>query len=52
MLREKFARLQKLMGMLQSEVDNVENGEPIDSNPQQHMQGLRAATATTPFQFD
>ena len=37
-LREEFARLQKLMGMLQSEVDNVENGEPIDSNPQQHMQ--------------
>ena len=26
-LREEFANLQKLMGMLQSEVDNVENGE-------------------------
>ena len=37
-LREEFANLQKLMGMLQSEVDNVENGESADSNPQQQTQ--------------
>ena len=38
-LREEFANLQKLMGMLQSEVDNVENGESADSNTQQQTQG-------------
>ena len=37
-LREEFANLQKLMGMLQSEVDNVENGESADSNTQQQTQ--------------
>ena len=48
----KSLRLQKLMGMLQSEVDNVENGEPIDSNPQQHMQEDFEQQQQLPFQFD